>query len=219
MSEKQVLRACEELIKGVLPADWNFTVGNAPQSRSGQFDSWFKLTSPEQQSVSYVVEVKRSPTAKSIVDAVTQLKLLLEGRKGALPLLAAGYLSRRSQEVLKELDVSYVDATGNMRLTASSPGLFVEVQGAQKDPWPDDQPLRTLRGRGAGRSVRALVDTIPALRRPRTQRPNWCRCGDVIPSHRSLGTRRNRHERQSRWRDARRLGWRAASLESGLRTS
>jgi hypothetical protein len=161
MSEKQVLRACAELIKGVLPADWNFTVGNAQQSRSRQFDSWFTLTSPEQRSVNYVVEVKRSATAKSIVDAVTQLRLLLEGREGELPLLAAGYLSRRSQEVLKELDVSYVDATGNIRLTATSPGLFVEVQGAQKDPWPDDQPLRTLRGRGAGRAVRALVDTIP----------------------------------------------------------
>ncbi|HVA70847.1 MAG TPA: hypothetical protein VNF08_05940, partial [Acidimicrobiales bacterium] len=88
--------------------------------------------------------MKRSPTARSIVDAVTQLRLLLEGREGTLPLLAAGYLSRRSQEVLKEFDVSYVDATGNIRLTASNPGLFVEVQGAQKDPWPDDQPLRTL---------------------------------------------------------------------------
>lgn len=161
MSEKQVLRACEELIKGVLPAEWNFAVGAAQQSRSGRFDSWFTLTSPEQRSVNYVVEVKRSPTARSIVDAVTQLRLLLEGREGALPLLAAGYLSRRSQEVLKEFDVSYVDATGNIRLTASNPGLFVEVQGAQKDPWPDDQPLRTLRGRGAGRAVRALVDTIP----------------------------------------------------------
>ena len=161
IGEKQVLRACEELVKGVLPAEWNFAVGAAQQSRSGRFDSWFTLTSPEERSVNYVVEVKRSPTARSIVDAVTQLRLLLEGREGTLPLLAAGYLSRRSQEVLKEFDVSYVDATGNIRLTASNPGLFVEVQGAQKDPWPDDQPLRTLRGRGAGRAVRALVDTIP----------------------------------------------------------
>jgi hypothetical protein len=161
MSEQQVLRACEELIRGVLPADWNFTASDARQSKSRQFDSWFTLASPEQKSVNYVVEVKRSATAKSIIEAVAQLRLLLEAREGALPLLAAGYLSRRSREVLKELDVSYVDATGNLRLTASSPGLFIEVQGAQKDPWPDDQPLRTLRGRGAGRAVRALVDTIP----------------------------------------------------------
>ncbi len=161
VSEQQVLRACAELIKGVLPANWSFTASEALKSKTRQYDSLLTLTSPDQRSVNYMVEVKRSPTAKSIVDAVTQLRLLLEGREGELPLLAAGYLGRRSQEVLKELDVSYVDTTGNIRLTASSPGLFVEVQGAQKDPWPDDQPLRTLRGRGAGRAVRALVDTIP----------------------------------------------------------
>jgi DNA-binding transcriptional ArsR family regulator len=160
MSEQQVLRACEELIRGVLPANWNFTVSDALKSKTRQYDSLLTLTSSEQRSVNYMVEVKRSPTAKSVVEAVAQLRLLLEEREGQLPLLAAGYLSTRSQEVLKKLDVSYVDTTGNIRLTASSPGLFVEVQGATKDPWPDDQPLRTLRGRGAGRAVRALVDTI-----------------------------------------------------------
>jgi hypothetical protein len=161
MSEQQVLRTCAELIRNMLPANWNFTVSDALKSKTRQYDSLLTLTSPEQRSVNYMVEVKRSPTAKSVVNAVAQLRLLLEGREGELPLLAANYLGRRSREVLKELDVSYVDATGNMRLTTSSPGLFVEVQGAQKDPWPDDQPLRTLRGRGAGRAVRALVDTIP----------------------------------------------------------
>ena len=161
MSEQRVVRVCEGLIRDVLPANWNFTASNTRRSKTGQYDSCFTLTSPEQRSVNYLVQVKRSTTAKSVVVAVAQLRLLLERREGELPLLAASYISRRSQEVLKELDVSYVDATGNMRLTASSPGLFVEVQGAQKDPWPDDQPLRTLRGRGAGRAVRALVDTIP----------------------------------------------------------
>ena len=84
LSERQVLQACEELIRGVLPADWNFTAANAQQSKFRQFDSWFTLTSAEQKSVNYVVEVKRSATAKSIIESVAQLRLLLEGREGAL---------------------------------------------------------------------------------------------------------------------------------------
>jgi hypothetical protein len=33
--------------------------------------------------------------------------------------------------------------------------------GANKDPWPADDTLRSLRGRGAGRAVRALIDFRP----------------------------------------------------------
>ena len=75
--------------------------------------------------------------------------------------LMTRYLSPRSREVLKDRGVSYVDVTGNVRLISDSPGLFIELQGANKDPWPDDTPLRSLRGRGAGRAVRALIDSRP----------------------------------------------------------
>src|SRR6202011_1732201 len=50
------------------------------------------------------------------------------------------------------------DATGTPRMVAERPGLFIERQGARKDPWPSDDALRSLRGRAAGRAVRALVD-------------------------------------------------------------
>jgi hypothetical protein len=70
-------------------------------------------------------------------------------------------LSRRSQEVLIDRGVSFADSTGNLRLSAASPGLFISLTGASKDPWPDDQPLRSLKGRGASRTVRALLDFRP----------------------------------------------------------
>ena len=84
-----------------------------------------------------------------------------ESRTAALPLLVAGYLSPRSQEVLIDRGVSYADSTGNLRLSATSPGLFISLTGATRDPWPDDQPLRSLKGRGASRAVRALLDFRP----------------------------------------------------------
>ena len=43
----------------------------------------------------------------------------------------------------------------------SGPGqmiLHLERAGATKDPWPSDEMLRSLRGGGAGRAIRALVD-------------------------------------------------------------
>ncbi len=53
---------------------------------------------------------------------------------------------------------SFADTTGNVRLVADRPDPFVERQGASKDPWPSDDTLHSLKGRAAGRAVRALVD-------------------------------------------------------------
>ena len=57
--------------------------------------------------------------------------------------------------------VSYIDSTGNMRLQSDRPALYILTNGADKDPWPDYQPLKSLRGRGAGRALRAVVDLRP----------------------------------------------------------
>ena len=45
----------------------------------------------------------------------------------------------------------------------SKPGLFISTSGADRDPWPQDDELRSLRGRGAARAVRAIIDSAPPL--------------------------------------------------------
>src|SRR5262249_10885533 len=51
--------------------------------------------------------------------------------------------------------------TGNLRLALSKPAVFIETKGADRDPWPENKPLRSLKGRAAGRLVRALCDLEP----------------------------------------------------------
>lgn len=77
------------------------------------------------------------------------------------PLVAAPFLSPVLRATLADRGVSYADTTGNLRLVADHPGLFVQSQGAAKDPWPPNGSLQSLRGRGAGRALRALVDFRP----------------------------------------------------------
>ncbi len=120
------------------------------------------LVAPGGERATFVIEAKRSVTAQSLLSAVEQLATYIEQTNpGELPFFAAGYLSPRSKEILIERGISYADVTGNLRLSATEPGLFIDTAGATKDPWPDDQPLRSLRGRGASRAVRALVDFRP----------------------------------------------------------
>jgi len=55
----------------------------------------------------------------------------------------------------------FADTTGNMWLVLDKPGLFIETSGANKDPEPPTRSLASLKGRAAGRVVRALCDYKP----------------------------------------------------------
>ena len=57
---------------------------------------------------------------------------------------------------LSEAGLGYLDETGNIRLSLSEPGLFIEADGANRDPDPERRPSRSLAGAKAGRIVRAL---------------------------------------------------------------
>jgi hypothetical protein len=104
----------------------------------------------------FAVEFSRTLLGRQVDDVLRQLAGV-EGR----PVVAASYLSPTLRITLVKRGVSYADATGNVRLVSDRPGLFVERQGAIKDPWPADGILQSLRGRGASRAVRALVDFRP----------------------------------------------------------
>lgn len=162
ITEAQLLRTTEDFIRRALPDGWKMKLTREPGRRQSRPDGVLELTSPGGERATFVIEAKRSLTASTLLAALDQLTAYVDASDdAALPLLAAGYLSPRSQEVLIGRGVSFADSTGNLRLSATSPGLFISVAGATKDPWPDDQPLRSLKGRGASRAMRALLDFRP----------------------------------------------------------
>jgi hypothetical protein len=71
------------------------------------------------------------------------------------------FLSPRARELLAEAGASYVDATGNLRVTVGDPAVFLEGQGDDRDPNRQRRALRSLKGTAAGRVVRALCDFAP----------------------------------------------------------
>ncbi len=76
-------------------------------------------------------------------------------------LVVSDFLTTRTREILAERGVGYGDVTGNFRLVISKPALFIETKGADRDPWPHERPLKSLKGRATGRLVRALCDLEP----------------------------------------------------------
>lgn len=82
-----------------------------------------------------------------------------QGLKGTL--VAADFLSPRTRQLLREAGASYADASGNMRVELDRPGIFIEAEGAQKNPQREPRPLASLKGPAAARVVRTLCDVRP----------------------------------------------------------
>lgn len=155
-SEAQTLRAVERLATDALPPGWSLRARREPQGRRPRLDAVWTVRSPDGTAATFAVAVKRTILGRQ-VDEVLALISAADSR----PLVAAPYLGPTLRSKLVDRGVSFADATGNLRLISDRPGLFVERQGALKDPWPSDEALRSLRGRAAGRAVRALVDFRP----------------------------------------------------------
>lgn len=76
-------------------------------------------------------------------------------------LVVAPWLSPRTRELLRSEGLNYIDLTGNARVQLETPALFIESQGADRDPAPAPRPKARIRGPKAGRLLRTLVDVRP----------------------------------------------------------
>ena len=148
----EVVALVSARLRAVLPDGWALTDG---RSRSTGADAAWTLRAPAGESAPLAVWSRAGGLEP-------QLHALAASRRaGVEPFLVAPFLSASVRDRLVASGVSHGDATGNLRLVLSRPGVFIERFGATKDPWPTGDALRTLRGRAAGRAIRALVDHAP----------------------------------------------------------
>ena len=158
----QVARHVERALAERLPSGWSLSaLTEAPAGRY-RVDLLAEIESPAGAAAVLAVEIKRTLEPRAVLQAVEQISAITAGAMPrAVPVVAASYLSPRARALLRDRGVGYVDTTGNVRIEASAPGLFISADGADRDPWPRDHKLRSLRGPGAARAVRAVIDTFP----------------------------------------------------------
>ena len=165
ISESAALRAAEQIVARYTPPGWTAKVVQSPGRATGRRDVSLRVRLPDGEGCDFDIVTKRSlnpmQAAQFLDDIGFKSSTSLRGPKPVDLIVVAPYLSERAREVIASRGVSYIDSTGNIRLHSDRPGLYVTTQGASKDPWPDDQPLKSLRGRGAGRALRAIVDFSP----------------------------------------------------------
>jgi hypothetical protein len=149
-----------------LPASW------AAERMGGQSAAVGRQ--PEAQSKEIIVIRAPNGTFGTIpVEARTSLEprdaerlLVGFGRKLReiinVPLLVvAPWLSPRTQEVLAEQRINFVDLTGNALVKLDNPALYLRSSGASRNPRPAPRGRAQVKGPKAARLVRLLLDVRP----------------------------------------------------------
>ena len=162
-TEIQLERQVERLLAERLPSGWSLQARrtDAPTGRD-RVDLVAAIVSPAGESAVLAVEIKRSLEPRDVLQVVEQISAITaDASPRTVPIVAATYLSPRTRALLRDRGVGYADTTGNIRIEVTTPGLFIATDGADHDPWPREHKLRSLRGRGAARAMRAIIDTSP----------------------------------------------------------
>lgn len=156
MRNRKIHEALEQLIDR-LPPGWRL-IRNGEVAPGG-VDVIATVAAPDNSSIKLFIEYKDRVEPRSV-------PLLFSRAQGTLPgirVLAAPFLTPGTRERLAEAGLGYVDLTGNVRLVAERPGLFIWTAGLDKNPNPDRRGAASFKGSKAGRLVRALCDFVPPL--------------------------------------------------------
>ena len=171
-SETQLLGEIEDELRSRLPPGWSLErLGRDLPVGPGRtrIDAALALTDPQGGSATIMVEAKGRPLeARAVNSLLYQWQRLLDasaevpGTDGSRSFMVISpFLGPSAQESLADAGISYADATGNLRFITNRPAVFIETEGAVRNPWRENVPLRTLQGRRSARVVRAFLDYQP----------------------------------------------------------
>ncbi len=166
-SERQLLSWLVERLPTLFPAAWKVTdivvepeVATSPSTATKKRANLsFILADPTGQQQRIIVEAKPGLEPRDISNLTQYLE---DFRSNDTRLLVvAPYISMQAAVLLRKSNINYLDATGNMCVQIERPALYIERQGATKNPWTHERTLQSLSGPAAGRVARALCDYRP----------------------------------------------------------
>lgn len=149
-----------------LPDSWTverppreLAIGRKPRQT---VDSILSLAGPNGTFATLAVEARPSFSPRDATTLLPSIAQLVRSIGGNVPLLVlAPWLSKRSQALLAEEGVNYLDMTGNALIRLDNPTLYLEAVGALRDPQPKPRGRPQLTGAKAARLIRMLTDVRP----------------------------------------------------------
>jgi hypothetical protein len=154
-----LLRSVVEEIREALPSAWSISSKPEELRPGARADGVLTLTAPDGVAGNVLVDVRGVVEPRDVPSVLRQLESCRDDGDTAL-LVAAPYLSPRVRDLLQDGGAGWFDSTGNVRLQLERPSVFIDRRGASRSPFSDadDRRLKSLKGPGAARMVRALLD-------------------------------------------------------------
>lgn len=164
LRETALLRGLSDALRAALPSTWSLTSRNDVATDRARIDAVLTLAAPDGVTATVFVEAKRVIEPRDVPSVLRQLESYRRNGDAGL-LVTSSYLSPRVRYLLQEAGAGWFDATGNLRLQLERPSVFIDRTGATRSPFTDaeDRRLKSLKGPGAARVVRALLDGQPPI--------------------------------------------------------
>lgn len=163
IQENDLLEAALDWLRERAPADWSFTQSNRPElaNGAGRVDAAIEIGAPG-MGATIAVEAKRSLEPREVGSLFGSVGRTIRALSPNIPVLVvAPWLSPRTRDLLASEGLNYLDLTGNALVRLDRPALFIQTQGADRDPSPVPRGKARLRGPKAGRLIRFLADVRP----------------------------------------------------------
>ncbi|GAA1983338.1 type IV toxin-antitoxin system AbiEi family antitoxin [Microbacterium pumilum] len=159
MPEAEVVREATRRLLEVLPPSWSGEL--VAQSAVGALrrnDAELTVRAPSGVAATIPIEAKRIIEGRDVA-TIAEGAGSQTGLPGSDLIVMARYLPATVRDRLTDAGLSWADATGNVRVSLTWPGLFIFNRGADSDPWRGPgRPKGTLKGEPAAKVVRALID-------------------------------------------------------------
>jgi hypothetical protein len=163
---EQGLRALGDL----LGPTWNLSV--RPEAEEGlgerRADSLVELRSEgDTVFAQLLIDLKTQVTPRTVEEQLLpKLDLVRRVTVHTNLMVMAPWISPRTQRVLREHGINYLDLTGNVSLRVARPAIVIHAQGDTRAPRAERiQPGKTtLAGPRVGRLVRLMTDVAPPYR-------------------------------------------------------
>lgn len=166
-TEDDLVDAAVAWLKESLPDSWEVsrsrrTLTGADGLASRTLDAAIDLRPGNGTPTTLAVEARRTFSPRDAELLFSGLARSLRALASHIPVLVvAPWLSPRSQELLAEEGINYLDLTGNARVQLDNPTVYLKSAGAERNPAPRARGQARVRGPKAGRLIRLLVDVQP----------------------------------------------------------
>jgi hypothetical protein len=161
-SELSLLQWAVTWLTERLPQGWNVQLQTEGSDDIEPTDGRISLQAAGGFHASIAVEARRSLTPREAENLLPRLAQVLHSMTGNAPVLVVvPWLSGRTQELLAERGINYVDQTGNALVKLDNPAVYISTSGSSRNPAPGKRGKARLRGPKAGRLLRTLVDVRP----------------------------------------------------------